>query len=147
MVYANQRALQSRGLTLMDVVHALYRSNLIIPAGDAKIGATDFFVYTNSMITNPENISEVPVKVAGPGDRPVFVGDIGHAEDAAQIQPNIVRINGQRSVYVPVLKQSRANTIAIVDGIESLLPHISGIPKALKLKAIFSQATYVRDAV
>jgi multidrug efflux pump subunit AcrB len=146
-VYVNQPALQSRGLTLIDVVHALNRSNLIIPAGDAKIGATDYFVYTNSMIDNPENINHVPVKVAGSGARPVLVGDIGRAEDAAQIQQNIVRINGQRSVYVPVLKQSGANTIAIVDGIESLLPRISGIPKALKLRAIFSQATYVRDAV
>ncbi len=77
----------------------------------------------------------------------MFVGDIGQAEDAAQIQQNIVRINGQRSVYVPVLKQSGANTIAIVDGVEEVLPKITGIPKALKLKAIFSQATYVRNAI
>ena len=67
MVYVNQPALQARGLTLMDVVHALNRSNLIIPAGDAKIGSTDYFVYTNSMIEHPENINDVPVKVAGPG--------------------------------------------------------------------------------
>src|SRR6185437_3309763 len=79
MVYLNQPALQSRGLTLMDVVHALNRSNLIIPAGDAKIGSTNYFVYTNSMIANPENINDVPVKVAGAGQRPVFVGDIGQA--------------------------------------------------------------------
>ena len=147
MVYVNQPALQARGLTLMNVVSALNRSNLIIPAGDAKIGGTDYFVYTNSMIGKPEDINEVPVKVAGSEDRPVFVGDIGHAEDAAQIQQNIVRINGQRSVYVPVLKQSGSNTIAIVDGVEKLLPTITGMPKGIKLKAIFSQATYVRDAV
>ncbi len=147
MVYVDPSALQARGMTLMSVVKAVNRANLIIPAGDAKIGSTDYFVYTNSMIDNPEAINEVPVKVGGPDARPVFVGDIGHAEDASQIQQNIVRINGQRSVYIPVLKQSGANTLAIVDGIESLLPRINGIPKAIKLKAIFSQATYVRNAV
>jgi multidrug efflux pump subunit AcrB len=147
MVYVNQPALQSRGMTLMDVVKALNRSNLIIPAGNAKIGATDYFVYTNSMIKDPEEINDVPVKIAGPGERPTFVGDVGNAEDAAQIQQNIVRINGQRSVYVPVLRQSGANTIAIVDGIERLLPKITGLPKGMELKAIFSQATYVRNAV
>jgi hydrophobic/amphiphilic exporter-1 (mainly G- bacteria), HAE1 family len=147
MVYVNQPALQARGLTLVDVVGALDRSNLIIPAGDAKIGSTDYFVYSNSMIARPEDINGVPVKVAGSEDRPVFVGDIGHAEDASQIQQNIVRINGQRSVYVPVLRQSGSNTIAIVDGIEELLPRITGLPKGIKLKAIFSQATYVRNAV
>ena len=147
MVYVDQPALQSRGLTLMDVVHALNRSNLIIPAGDAKIGATDYFVYTNSMIDKPEHVNDVPVKVAGPGARPVFVGDIGEAQDAAQIQQNIVRINGQRSVYVPILKQSGSNTLDIVDGIEQLLPTITGLPKGMHLKAIFSQATYVRNAI
>jgi hydrophobic/amphiphilic exporter-1 (mainly G- bacteria), HAE1 family len=147
MVYVNQPALQARGLTLMDVVHALNDSNLIIPAGDAKIGSTDYFVYTNSMIAHPKNINRVPVKVAGPGERPVLVGDIGRAEDAAEIQQNIVRINGQRSVYIPVLKQSGANTIAIVDGVERLLPKIGGVPAGMKLQSIFSQATYVRDAV
>src|SRR5581483_9564681 len=147
MVYVNQPALAARNLTLMDVVKALNRANLIIPAGDAKIGPTDYFVYTNSMIANPEHINDVPVKVTGDGQRPVLVGDIGKAEDAAEIQQNIVRINGQRSVYIPVLKQSGANTISIVDGIEDLLPHVAGLPKAMKLKAIFSQATYVRNAV
>ena len=147
MVYVDQPSLQARGLTLMDVVHALNQSNLIIPAGDAKIGSRDYFVYTNSMIADPAHINNLPVKVAGAGQRPVFVGDVGKAEDAAQIQQNIVRINGQRSVYIPVLKQSGANTIAIVDGVERLLPNITGLPQGIKLKAIFSQATYVRNAV
>jgi multidrug efflux pump subunit AcrB len=147
MVYVKQPALQARGLTLMDVVRALNRANLIIPAGDAKIGATDYFVYTNSMIPRPEDINQVPVKVGGDAARPVFVDDIGSAQDAAQIQQNIVRINGQRSVYIPVLKQSGSNTIAIVDGIRQLLGKVVGLPKGMELKAIFSQATYVRNAV
>ena len=50
MVYVDREALEARGLTLMNVVHALNDSNLIIPAGDAKIADTDYFIYTNSMI-------------------------------------------------------------------------------------------------
>jgi multidrug efflux pump subunit AcrB len=130
----------------MDVVHALNRANLIIPAGDAKIGTQDYFVYTNSMIDHPENINDVPVKV-GAGQQPVFVRDIGRAEDAAQIQQNIVRINGQRSVYIPVLKQSGSNTISIVNGINEVLPKVTGMPKGMELHAIFSQSTYILDAI
>src|SRR5581483_10717156 len=146
MVYLDRDALQARGLTPMDVVHALNRANLIIPAGDAKIGALDYFVYTNSMIDNPANINDVPIKV-GLGQAPVYVRDVGHAEDAAQIQQNIVRINGQRSVYIPVLKQGGANTLNVVDGIERVLGHVTGMPAGMGLRAIFSQATYVRAAV
>ncbi len=71
----------------------------------------------------------------------------GHAKDAAQIQQNVVRINGQRSVYIPVLKQGGANTIAIVDGVEAVLKKIPDLPRGMALKAIFSQATYIRDAI
>ena len=146
MVYVDHDSLQARGLTPMDVVHALNRANLIIPAGDAKIGAQDYFVYSNSMIDDPDNINDVPVKI-GKGQQPVYVRDVGHAEDAAEIQQNIVRINGQRSVYIPILKQSGSNTISIVDGIEGVLPKITGMPKGIRLDAIFSQATYIRQAI
>jgi multidrug efflux pump subunit AcrB len=146
MVYVKRDALQSRGLTLMDVVHALNDANLIIPAGDAKIGPTDYFIYTNSMIDHPDNINDLPVKV-GPGEAPVYVRDLGHAEDSAQIQQNIVRVNGQHSVYLPVLKQGGANTIAVVDGVKALLPKIFGMPKGVKLEAIFDQSQYIRAAV
>ncbi|HME71513.1 MAG TPA: efflux RND transporter permease subunit, partial [Myxococcota bacterium] len=146
MVYVNREALEARGLTLMDVVHSLNDSNLIIPAGDAKIGDTDYFVNTNSLIEDPEAINDVPIKV-GAGQAPVLVRDIGRAEDAAQIQQNVVRIDGQRSVYIPVLKQGNANTIEVVDGVRSLLPKVVGVPSGVKLNAIFDQSNYIRQAV
>jgi HAE1 family hydrophobic/amphiphilic exporter-1 len=146
MVYVDREALEARGLTLMNVVHALNDSNLIIPAGDAKIADTDYFIYTNSMIDDPDEINNVPVKV-GDGSAPVLVRDVGHAEDAAQIQQNVVRINGQHSVYVPVLKQGNANTIAVVDAVRDLLPNVTGVPAGMRLNAIFDQSGYIRGAV
>lgn len=146
MVYVDREALEARGLTLMNVVHALNDSNLIIPAGDAKIADTDYFIYTNSMIEDMDEINNVPVKI-GDGSAPVLVRDIGHAEDAAQIQQNVVRINGQHSVYVPVLKQGNANTIAVVDAVRDLLPELTGVPAGMHLNAIFDQSGYIRGAV
>jgi len=146
MAYVNRDALQARGLTLLDVVHSLNDTNLIIPAGDAKIGSTDYFVYSNSMIPDAAEINQVPVKV-GPGQAPVFVSDVGHAEDAAQIQQNVVRINGQRSVYIPVMKQGNANTIAVVDGVGNAIKRIAGLPAGMQVKSIFGQDSYVRAAI
>ncbi|MBF6568491.1 MAG: efflux RND transporter permease subunit [Candidatus Binataceae bacterium] len=147
MAYVRRESLQARGLTLMDVVHALNDSNLIIPAGDAKIGPTDYFVYTNSMFSDPDHVNDVPVKVGSGAEMPVFVRDVGHAEDSAQIQQCIVRINGQRSVYIAVLKQSGANTIDVVDGIKKTLPTVTGMPKSMHLDTIFNQSIYIRSAI
>ena len=146
MAYADRKALEARGLTLHDVVNALNQSNLILPAGDAKIGSTDYFIYSNSMVPEVNELNSVPVKV-GKGQVPVLMEDVAAVKDAAAIQYNKVLINGQPSVYIPVLKQTGANTIAVVNGVNQLLSHITGLPAGMKLKTIFDQSGYIVDAV
>jgi len=146
MAYADRQAMQARGLSLMDVVKALNASNLILPAGDAKIGPKDFYIYSNSMIPNPADMNQVPVKI-GLGQAPVLMGDVGHVEVSSQIQYNKVLINGKPSVYIPVLRQAGANTISVVNGVKELLPSVFGLPDGMKLQTIFDQSTYIRDAV
>ena len=146
MAYANSQALQARGLSLMDVVQALDTSNLILPAGDVKIGSKDYYIYSNSMIAKVPDIGQVPVKI-GRGQAPVLMDDVAKVTDSSQIQYNKVLINGQPSVYVPVLRQVGANTISVVDGIKELLPKVFGLPAGMKLKTIFDQSVYVRQAV
>jgi multidrug efflux pump subunit AcrB len=146
MAYANAQALQARGLSLMDVVHALDQSNLILPAGDVKIGAKDYYIYSNSMIGNAKDINKVPIKI-GRGQAPVLMDDVGKVEVSSQIQYNKVLINGQPSVYIPVLRQVGANTISVVDGVKTLLPKVFGLPPGMKLKTIFDQSTYIIAAI
>jgi len=146
MAYADRKALEARGLTLSDVVKSLDQTNLILPAGDAKIGSTDYFIYSNSMVPNVDELNSVPVKV-GNGQVPVLLQDVAEIKDAAAIQYNKVLINGQASVYIPVLKQTGSNTIAVVDGVKNLLPHVTGMPAGMKLKTIFDQSGYIIDAV
>ncbi len=146
MAYVDRQALQARGLSLNSVVNALNDTNLILPAGDAKIGDTDYYIYSNALIDHPEHLNNVPIKI-GTGQAPVRLGDVGQAEDATAIQYNVVLIDGQPSVYIPVLKQGGANTIAVVNGIHEILPKIIGMPPGMKLKAIFDQSDYILDAV
>ena len=146
MAFVNRDALQARGMSLMDVVHGIDQSNLILPAGDAKIGPTDYYIYSNSMIPKIDEINQVPIKI-GRGQAPVLLGDVGKVEDSSQIQYNKVLINGHPSVYVPILRQVGANTIAVVNGIKDLVPKVFGLPPGMSLKTIFDQSIYVRQAV
>src|SRR5271166_3401599 len=103
MVYVDPYKLASRQLSPMDVVKAVNDSNLILPAGDVKTGPYDSFVYSNSLVDNMDQLGKIPVKTAGTSW--VTVNDIGSAEDSHQIQYNIVRIDGQKSAYIPIMKQ------------------------------------------
>jgi hydrophobic/amphiphilic exporter-1 (mainly G- bacteria), HAE1 family len=146
MVYVDPYKLASRQLSVMDVVGAVNDSNLILPAGDVKMGPYDYFVYSNSLVDNMDQLGKVPLKVKG--NSWVTVNDIGKAEDAHGIQTNIVRIDGQKSAYIPIMKQGGdTNTIAVVDGVRQLIKHLYDIPQQMKTSIVFDQSVYVKEAI
>jgi len=146
MVYVDPVKLEAHQMSVMDVVHSLNESNLILPAGDVRIGSKDYNIYANSQVPVVDEISYLPLKTVGNGS--VMVADIGQAKDAGQLQTNIVRVDGQRSVYIPVLKQGgNSNTITIVDGVKTAVAHLLDIPKVLKTDVVFDQSLFVKMAV
>lgn len=145
-VYVDPTKLEANQLSPMDVVRALNNANAILPSGDVKLGPTDFNIYTNAQFPDTEQIERLPLKTSGNGQ--LLVGDIGKARDASSIQTNIVRVDGQHSVYLPILKQGGgSNTIAIVNGIRDRLQHLVDIPKALKAAVVFDQSEFVKTAI
>jgi multidrug efflux pump subunit AcrB len=145
-VFVDPVKLEAHQLSLMDVVHAVNDSNLILPAGDVQIGNRDYSIYANSQVPTADEINRIPLKTVGLGS--VFVADIGHAADSGAIQTNIVRIDGQRSVYIPVLKQAGdSNTIAIVNGVKAAIQHLTDVPSVLKTAVVFDQSIFVKLAI
>src|ERR1700722_16133882 len=146
MVYVDPLKLEAHQLSVMDVVRTVNNANLILPAGDVKIGPYDYNLYVNSQINDMKDIDQVPLKTVG--EASVLVGDVGHTEDASEIQYNVVRVDGQPSVYLPILKQGGdTNTIAVVDGIRAALRNLVDIPKQLKTRVVFDQSLFVKTAI
>ncbi|RRA50396.1 efflux RND transporter permease subunit [Acidipila sp. EB88] len=145
-VYVDPLKLEAHNMSLMDVVDGVNQSNLILPAGDVRIGTKDYNIYANSQMPNAEEMNSMPLK--SEGNASVLVGDIGHAEDSGALQTNIVRIDGQHSVYVPVLKQGgKSNTIQIVNGMRAAIKHLVDIPDSLKTAVVFDQSKFVKTAI
>jgi multidrug efflux pump subunit AcrB len=145
-VFVDPVKLEAHQLSLMDVVKAINDSNLILPAGDVRIGNRDYNIYANSQVAKPDDINRIPLKSVGLGS--VMVADIGKGEDAGAIQTNIVRIDGQKSVYIPILKQGGgSNTIAIVNGIKAATKRLLDIPDALRTTVVFDQSVFVKVAL
>jgi HAE1 family hydrophobic/amphiphilic exporter-1 len=146
MVYVDPMKLQAHQLSPMDVVRQVNESNLILPAGDVKIGPFDYNLYSNSQAPSAKAINSMPLKTVGQSS--VLVGDVGKAIDAQAIQTNIVRVDGQPSVYLPILKQGGdTNTISVVEGIKDALKNLVDIPKQLKTRVVFDQSLFVKTAI
>ena len=145
-VYVDPVKMEARNLSLNDVVESVNSSNLILPAGDVRIGTKDFNIYANSQFPDAKSMNEMPLKSVG--NSSVLVADIGKAEDSGALQYNIVRIDGQRSVYIPVFKQGgNSNTITIVDGMKTAIKHLVDIPASLKTAVVFDQSIFVKLAI
>lgn len=146
MVYVDPLKLQAHQLSPMDVVRATDATNLILPAGDVRIGPLDYSIYTNAQVPNAAALNDIPIKTEG--NKSVFLSDVGKAVDGSALQYNIVHVDGQKSVYVPILKQGGdTNTIAVVSGIKAALPNLRDIPSQLKAHVVFDQSVFVRQAI
>lgn len=146
MIYVDPVKLQAHELSPMDVVRATNSSNLILPAGDVRMGPMDYNIYTNAQVPNAKSLNDIPVKTQG--QQSVFVSDVGKAVDGSYLQYNIVRVDGQKSVYVGVQKQGgNTNTIAVVNGIRKAIQSLRDIPSELKASVVFDQSVFVREAI
>jgi multidrug efflux pump subunit AcrB len=146
MLYADPYKLEANQLSPMDVVRSVNDANVILPAGDVQIGRYDYNIYTNSMLKGASDIAQVPLKMVG--QAPVRVGDVAVPQDSFGLQYNIVRVNGQRGVYLPIFKQGGdSNTIAIVNGVNDTLKKLVEVPASLKTNVEFDQSRFVKTAI
>ena len=146
MVYVDPLKLEASGLSVRDVYKAVNNSNLILPAGDVRIGPKDYNLYANSQVVKGSDANSIPLKTSG--NSSILVGDVGHAVDGGQLQYNIVRVDGQHSVYLPIFKQGGdSNTISIVNGIRERVGHLLDVPPQLRAHVVFDQSVFVKLAV
>ncbi|HEY6838122.1 MAG TPA: efflux RND transporter permease subunit, partial [Geobacteraceae bacterium] len=146
MIDINPGALAARGLSPADVVTALQSSNVIIPAGTARIGGLEYNVLLNSSPRVIDQFNVIPIKVVG--NATVYLGDVARVSDSYAEQANIVHVNGRRAAYLAILKHADASTLAVVDATRDALPSIKEVaPQGLDLKIDFDQSLFVRGAI
>jgi multidrug efflux pump subunit AcrB len=146
MADLDQRALQSRGLSPSDVSQALERQNVILPAGDVKIGGKD---YTLSMNNSPDLIASInafPVKMVD--GKTVFMRDVAFVHDGFQVQTNSVSVDGTPGALMSIRKTGGVSTLAVIEGVRQSLPDIERLlPRGVSVKPIFDQSIFVKAAL
>ena len=142
----NTAALQSKGLSPLDVVNAISAQNLILPSGTAKIGSKEYDVDINGSPTSIGELNRLPIKTLGSST--IYIHDVGWVRDGFPPQTNIVRVDGQRSVLLTVQKGGNASTLNVISGIKSLLPQIkASLPPELDIKPLADQSIFVRASI
>jgi multidrug efflux pump subunit AcrB len=146
MIYVDPARLSAKGLSAGSVLEALQNSNVIVPAGTARIGSHEYNVSLNSSPEVVDEFRNIPLGVVN--GAPVLLGDVGSVKDSYAVQTNIAHVDGKRATYLAILKHADASTLAVVDATRDLLPQIqAAAPKGMELKLDFDQSVFVRAAV
>ncbi len=142
----NQRGLLEHGLSAEDVSKALASQNLVLPAGDQKIGKFDYLVATNAAPINIDTFNNLPIKQVG--NAIVYLRDVAFVHRGGPPQINTVLVHGKQAVLMQVLKTGDASTLAVVDGIKAMIPGIEKtLPKGIKITPLNDASKFVRESV
>ena len=146
MADLDSQALQARGLSASDVSSALQRQNVILPAGNVKIGDQDYSLTMNNSPDVIESINSFPIKQID--GRTVFMRDVAHVHDGFQVQTNSVSVNGTPGALMVIRKTGGVSTLAVIDGVRAALEDIKKVlPPGISVKALFDQSLFVRAAL
>jgi multidrug efflux pump subunit AcrB len=146
MADLDMQALQARGLSPSDVSATLQRQNVILPAGDIKIGDKDYTLAMNNSPSVIETINSFPIKQID--GHTVFMRDVAHVHDGFQVQTNSVSVNGTPGALMTIRKTGGVSTLAVIDGVRSALEDIKKVlPADVSIKALFDQSIFVRAAL
>lgn len=146
LVRVDRDRLAARNLSPMDVSAALRAQNVLVPLGNLKAGDIDYQLETNGIPSAVDAIDGFPITTGT--EAPVLVQDVGRVEDTAQIQSNIVRIDGRRQVYIPIYRQPGANTLSVVAEVRSALDRLkASLPEGIQLSLALDQSVFVRQSI
>ena len=143
----DRQKLQARGLSPTDVMDALDRHNIFLPAGNARVGGIDYAMDSNSMYELIDRMGDIPIRADNHGV--VFLKDVAIPKDANSVQTNIVRVDGRRQVYIPVYRQQGASTLGVVGNLRDNLPDMKDrlTTPDVDLKLVMDQSVYVKSAI
>ncbi len=146
MVDIDPQALYAKNLSATDVVNAVTSQNIILPAGNVKIGARDYFVKINNSPEVIAALNDLPIKQVNGAT--IYIHDVAQVRNGFAVQTNIVRENGRRSSLLTILKSGSASTLEVVDRVKKMLPQIQAtVPKELNLSFLFDQSIFVKASI
>jgi multidrug efflux pump subunit AcrB len=139
-------ALQSKGLSPLDVVNAISAQNVILPSGTSKIGTFEYAVKINGTPASIAELNQIPIRTVGTNT--IYIHDVANVRDGSPPQTNIVQVNGRRASLLTVLKSGNASTLDVISGIKAMLPQIAKrLPPEFEVQPLSDQSLFVRASI
>lgn len=146
VVKVNPMLMQSYGISAEEVTLAITKNSHPSPAGNVRIGDQNLMSPVNSIANGPEDFLNTPIRVGE--NQTIFVKDIASVEDAGDVTTGYAIVNGQRSIYLPVIKKSDASTLDVVENLKTAMPMLKdALPEDVKIRYVFDQSGHIKNSL
>lgn len=145
-IWIDNRRLGAHDLSIAEVVEALQRENVDIPAGRIEGTDAEFTVRSLGEMQRPEDFARMVVAMRDAG--PVHLGDIAEVVTGPESERKLVRFNGVPAIGLGVVKQSQANTLSTAAGVRAAVVTLAeGLPRGVQLEVAFDSSRYIRQSI
>src|SRR5262249_3296226 len=147
-IHAHPRTLEAMGMSPLDVARIVNTQSTVIPTGEIRVDRQNYYVRSNAMVQDPKEFENLPLY--NDGRKVVRLKDVAEVVDGTRWRTNIVRADGRRAVYMPLLRQAGATAVRLVDNVQAFLETMrerGSVPEDVDVEVAFDQSIYVRDAL
>ncbi|SHL49687.1 Multidrug efflux pump subunit AcrB [Chitinophaga jiangningensis] len=146
VVSVDPQKLRSFNLSADQVVEAIAKNNVMTPSGNIRINNTMYVTTLNSLEKEVADFGDIPI--ASNGNANIFIKDVARVTDGSDVTVDYALVNGNRSVYIPVVKTADASTWDVVKTLKQRIPEMQSLlPDDVKLSYEFDQSVFVINAV
>ncbi|MEX0729024.1 MAG: efflux RND transporter permease subunit [Planctomycetaceae bacterium] len=140
------RRLAAYQLSILQVRDALVDQNAEVPGGRMQQQFRERALRTLGRVDHSREFDDLVVKTIG--GTAVRLSDLGEVHDATKEVRTLARLNGKPAVVLQVQRQSGENTVAVIDGVKSLLPRCRELmPDDVEISVIQDQSRYIVSAL
>jgi len=145
-VVVDRLKLEAYHVPLADVVAALGRENVDVPAGSADRGSIEALVRVAARGRTAADIAAIPIK--HPDGATVYVRDVAQVVDGIEEPKNAAFLDEQPALALDIQKQSGANTVAVADGVIAAVEKLKGeLPPGVTLSIIKDDSVFIRESI
>jgi HAE1 family hydrophobic/amphiphilic exporter-1 len=142
----SQNRLEAYGITISEIASALAAQNMTLGAGVIDEGRTEYSVKTSGEYASLADIAALVV--AGSGGADIRVEDIGEVLMGFRDERSAVYVGGEPGVYLSIMKQRGANTVAVASAVYERLEELkAALPRDISLEITQDSTLEIRAMI
>lgn len=145
-VWLDRERLAARNITVAEVERALRDNNVELPAGQVDSSTRNFTVRAEGRLSSVEEFRNLVVR--RDGNDLLRLGEVANIQMGVESDISRLRANGKTAIGLGIIRQSKANTVAVSDAVRAELERIRDtLPPEVSLAESYDESIFIRASI